>query len=145
MCCCKYGFQSDTIVVSRRRSPYCLCWLYKKGSSSNEPIKHAKFIELWTNQKQIGDCPLVQSKGTKTIYFNSIRIICTWTSCSHENVDNTMIFICTRASCSHENVDNTMIFICTRASCSHENVDNTMIFICTWAPCSHETLTIRWF
>jgi hypothetical protein len=34
-----------------------------------------KFIELWTNKKKIGDSVLVQSKGTETIYFNSIRII----------------------------------------------------------------------
>ena len=34
-----------------------------------------KFIELWTNKKQTGDSVLVQSKGTKTIYINSIRII----------------------------------------------------------------------
>jgi hypothetical protein len=34
-----------------------------------------KFIELWTNQKQTRDSALGQSKGTKTIYINSIRII----------------------------------------------------------------------
>ena len=34
-----------------------------------------KFIELWTNKKQTGDSPLVQSKDTKTIYINSIWII----------------------------------------------------------------------
>ena len=34
-----------------------------------------KFIELWTNKKRIGDSVLVQSKGTETIYFKSIRII----------------------------------------------------------------------
>ena len=33
-----------------------------------------KFIELWTNKKKTGDSVLVQSKGTETIYFNSIRI-----------------------------------------------------------------------
>ena len=33
------------------------------------------FIELWMNQKQTGDSVFVQSKGTKTIYINSIRII----------------------------------------------------------------------
>jgi hypothetical protein len=38
--CCKYGFQSDTIVTSRRLSPYCLCWLCKR-----------RFIELWTDKK----------------------------------------------------------------------------------------------
>jgi len=37
--------------------------------------KAQKFIELWTNQKQKGDSALVQSKGMKTIYINSIRII----------------------------------------------------------------------
>jgi hypothetical protein len=37
--------------------------------------KMQKFIELWTNKKQTGDSALVQSKGTKTIYINSIRII----------------------------------------------------------------------
>jgi hypothetical protein len=37
--------------------------------------KTQKFIEMWTNKKQTGDSALVQSKGTKTIYINSIRII----------------------------------------------------------------------
>ena len=37
-----------------------------------------KFIELWTNQKQTDDSDIVQSKGTKTIYINSIRIIPNW-------------------------------------------------------------------
>jgi len=36
---------------------------------------HKKFIELWTDEKQTGDSALVQSKGMKTIYINSIRII----------------------------------------------------------------------
>ena len=66
--CFQACFQSDTIVVSRQQLlPYCLCWLYKE-----------KFIELWTNQKQTGDSALVQSKGTKTIYINSVRIIHIW-------------------------------------------------------------------
>jgi len=37
-----------------------------------------KFIELWTNQKQTGDSALILSKGTKTIYVNSIRTIFVW-------------------------------------------------------------------
>ena len=32
--------------------------------------KMQKFIELWTNQKQLGDSALVQSKGLKIIYIN---------------------------------------------------------------------------
>jgi P2-related tail formation protein len=40
--------------------------------------KTQKFIELWTNKKQTGDSALVQSKGTKTIYINSIRIMNVW-------------------------------------------------------------------
>jgi hypothetical protein len=74
-------FQSDTIVVSRWQSPHCLCWLYKKSSSSYKRIKNAKqFIELWTNPKHTGDNALVQSKDTKTIYINSIRIILKYTA-----------------------------------------------------------------
>ena len=34
-----------------------------------------KFMELWTDQKQTGDSALIHSKGTKTIYINSIRIM----------------------------------------------------------------------
>jgi hypothetical protein len=67
--------QSDTIVVSLRLPPYCLCWLCKKGHRVMNGSKTQKFIELWTNQKQTDDSALVQSKGTKTIYFYSIRII----------------------------------------------------------------------
>ena len=37
--------------------------------------KTQKFIKLWTNQKQTDDSALVQSKGTKMIYINSIKII----------------------------------------------------------------------
>ena len=37
--------------------------------------KMQKFIVLWTDQKQTGDIALVQSKDTKTIYINSIKII----------------------------------------------------------------------
>jgi len=37
--------------------------------------KTKRFIELWTNQKQTRDSAFVQSKGTKTIYINSTRII----------------------------------------------------------------------
>jgi hypothetical protein len=74
-------FQSDTFVVSRWQSPYCLCWLYKQSSSSYKRIKNAKqFIELWTNPKHTGDNALVQSKDTKTIYINSIRIILKYTA-----------------------------------------------------------------
>jgi hypothetical protein len=39
-----------------------------------------KFLELRTNQEQTGVSPLVQSKGTKTIYIHSIRIIEFWFS-----------------------------------------------------------------
>ena len=37
--------------------------------------KTQKFKEICTNQNQTGDSGLVQSKGTKTIYINPIRII----------------------------------------------------------------------
>jgi hypothetical protein len=60
---CQACFQSDTIVVSRRRSPYCLCWLYKKvhrvinglkmqnSSSSYERIQNKQVTMLLSNQK----------------------------------------------------------------------------------------------
>ena len=48
--------------------------------------KTKKFIELWTNQKQTRDCALVQSKGTNTIYINSIRIMMLCLSAVKENV-----------------------------------------------------------
>jgi hypothetical protein len=44
-------------------------WLYNTGTQN--------IIELWTDQNQTGDSTLVQSKGTKTICINSIRIIST--------------------------------------------------------------------
>ena len=44
-------------------------WLHKQSSSGTQ-----KFIELWTDQKQTGDSALVQSKGTKMICINSIRM-----------------------------------------------------------------------
>jgi len=43
---------------------------YTKNSSGTQ-----KFIELWTDKVQTGDNALVQSKGMKTVYINSIRII----------------------------------------------------------------------
>jgi len=44
--------QSDTIVVSRRWTPYCLCWLYKKKrSSSYERIQNKQVTVLWSNQE----------------------------------------------------------------------------------------------
>ena len=61
-------FQSDIIVVSHRRPPYCLCWLYKKVHRAMNGLKTQKFIELWMNQKQTGDNAIVQSKGTITMY-----------------------------------------------------------------------------
>jgi len=70
-------FQSDTIVISRQQPPYCLCWLYKKVHQVMNGSKTKKFR---TNQKQTCDKALVQSKGTKTIYINSIRIIFSWFS-----------------------------------------------------------------
>ena len=87
-------FQSDTIVVSLQRSSYCLCWLYKNvhrvinGSKTKK-----KIVELWTNPKQTGDNALVQSKGTKTIYINSIRIILkytahSWVAKQTEHIEN---------------------------------------------------------
>ena len=33
-----------------------------------------KVIELWTDSKQTGDSDLVQSKGTKMICINSIKV-----------------------------------------------------------------------
>jgi len=36
----------------RRRSPYCLCWLYKK-----------RFIELWTDQKRKSSSSYEQIKN----------------------------------------------------------------------------------
>ena len=60
-------FLLDTIIVLSLQPPYYLNWLHKAGSSGMQ-----KFIELWTDQKQTGDSTLVQSKGTKTIYINSI-------------------------------------------------------------------------
>ena len=44
--------------------------IYTKSSSGTQ-----KYIELWMHQNQAGDSARVQSKGTKTIYINSIRII----------------------------------------------------------------------
>ena len=59
-------FQSDAIVVSRPRTPYCLCRFTKMC------------IELWPDQKQAGDSALVKSKSMKTIYINPMRIITIW-------------------------------------------------------------------
>jgi hypothetical protein len=56
-------FKSDTIVASRRWTPYCLCWLYKK-KDHHERIK-----------TQTGDSALVESRDTKTIYINYILTI----------------------------------------------------------------------
>ena len=61
-----------------------LCWLYKNVYRVINGTKtQKKLIELWTNPKQTGDNALVQSKATKTIYINSIRIIlkCTANIC----------------------------------------------------------------
>jgi hypothetical protein len=44
--------------------------LHKKSSSGTQKVH-----ELWMDQKQRDYSDLVQSKGTKTIYINSIRII----------------------------------------------------------------------
>ena len=70
-------FQLDTIVVScRRHSSHIVYACYTKNVHQVMNWSYTqKFIELWMNQKQTGDSALVQSKGTKTIYINSIRII----------------------------------------------------------------------
>jgi hypothetical protein len=44
-------FQSDTIVVSRRRPPYCLCWSYNKRSTSYERIKNVKVHRVMNESK----------------------------------------------------------------------------------------------
>jgi hypothetical protein len=48
---------------------------WSKAQKFIELWSDQKFIELWTNQKQTGESALVQSKDTKRIYINSIRII----------------------------------------------------------------------
>ena len=58
-------FQSDTIVASRRWTPYCLCWLLViQEKDHHERIK-----------TQTGDSCLVESRDTKTIYINLIWTI----------------------------------------------------------------------
>ena len=73
---------------------YCLCWLYKNVHRViNGSKTQKKIVELWTNPKQTGDNALVQSKGTKTIYINSIRIILkytahSWVAKQTEHIEN---------------------------------------------------------
>jgi hypothetical protein len=51
-------FQSDNIVVSHRRTPYCLHWLHK-CSSSNERIKTKRMTVLLFYQKARKRCILI--------------------------------------------------------------------------------------
>jgi hypothetical protein len=74
--CCKYGFQSDTIVVSVIGRHIVYAGYTKKVRRVMNGSKTQKFIELNEQiKKQTGDSALVQSKGTETIYINSIRIM----------------------------------------------------------------------
>jgi hypothetical protein len=66
--CCKYGFQSDTIIVSVIGHHIVYAgytkWVHRVMNWS----KTQKFIELWTNKKQTGDSALVQSRHQNDIH-----------------------------------------------------------------------------
>ena len=68
MHCCKYGFQSDTIVVSVIGRHIVYAGYVEKGSSRYERIKNAKDHRVMNKYK---NSALFPSKGIKTIYINS--------------------------------------------------------------------------
>ena len=71
-----YSFPSAAAIL--------IMLVIQKSSSSYERIKNAKVHRAINEPKQTGDSALVQSKLTKTIYINSIRIINKYTILSEQ-------------------------------------------------------------